>query len=149
MPATTVLSPYLKFGCVSIRSFYWELDKVRISVACYKCDMQFQYACFPVVDSVLVVVCSLAMTCLLIRVMTSLFPVHDSLYPCLCGFVLSTSFLSFSCTRRLSRVRRRPNHQSVCLDRFIGESSSTPSATALVETSRKWRLVLSADRSTG
>ncbi|KAM6107598.1 cryptochrome-2-like [Pterocles gutturalis] len=27
-PSTTVLSPYLKFGCLSIRTFWWRLDQV-------------------------------------------------------------------------------------------------------------------------
>jgi len=27
-PSTTVLSPYLKFGCVSVRTFYWRLKEV-------------------------------------------------------------------------------------------------------------------------
>ena len=28
-PSTTVLSPYLKFGCISPRDFYWRLDKIN------------------------------------------------------------------------------------------------------------------------
>ena len=31
--STTVLSPYLKFGCVSVRTFWWELEKVYASNA--------------------------------------------------------------------------------------------------------------------
>ena len=27
-PSTTVLSPYLKFGCLSVRTFWWWLDEV-------------------------------------------------------------------------------------------------------------------------
>ena len=27
-PATTVLSPYLKFGCLSPRTFYWRLEEI-------------------------------------------------------------------------------------------------------------------------
>ena len=29
-PATTVLSPYLKFGCLSVRVFYKRLQEVRL-----------------------------------------------------------------------------------------------------------------------
>ena len=32
VPATTVLSPYLKFGCLSIRVFYKRLQQVRCYV---------------------------------------------------------------------------------------------------------------------
>jgi cryptochrome len=31
-PATTVLSPHLKFGCLSPRLFYYQLQKVRTAV---------------------------------------------------------------------------------------------------------------------
>jgi len=27
-PETTTLSPYLKFGSISVRTFYWEIQKV-------------------------------------------------------------------------------------------------------------------------
>ncbi len=30
-PATTILSPYLKFGCISARLFYESLQQVRVS----------------------------------------------------------------------------------------------------------------------
>ena len=33
-PATTVLSPYLKFGCLSVRVFYKRLQQVR-SLVCW------------------------------------------------------------------------------------------------------------------
>ena len=33
-PATTVLSPYLKFGCLSDRLFYAKLHQVRLCASC-------------------------------------------------------------------------------------------------------------------